>query len=134
MENKICGKCQLSLPTNQFSYFFEKHRNKWRYASYCRSCQKQNAKKHYETNREKYIAMNRNWQQNNRQRQIEIVSQWQKKERDNLTNAYMCKLLTASNISKEFANQYPEVIEARRLQLKLKRKLKQLKNGTQQIK
>ena len=52
MESKICGKCQLSLPTNQFAYFFEKHRNKWRYASYCRSCQKQNAKKHYEDNRE----------------------------------------------------------------------------------
>ena len=95
--------------------------------------QKQNAKKHYDTNRQKYIAMNQNWQQNNRQRQIEFVKKWQKKEIDNLTNAYMCKLLNASNISKEFANQYPEVIEARRLQLKLKRKLKQLKNGTQQI-
>lgn len=134
MESKICGKCQLSLPTNQFAYFFEKNRNKWRYASYCRSCQKQNAKKHYEANREKCIAINRIWQRNNRKRQIEIVSQWQKKERDNLTNAYMWKLLNASNISKDFANQYPEVVEARRLQLKLKRKIKQLKNGTQQIK
>lgn len=134
MESKICGKCQLSLPTDKFIFFFEKNRNKWRYASYCKSCQKQNSKKHYEANREKYIEMNRNWQQNNRQRQIELASKWQKKERDNLTNAYMWKLLNASNISKEFANQYPEVVEARRLQLKLKRKIKQLKNGTQQIK
>lgn len=137
MESKICGKCQLYLPTNQFSYFFEKHRNKWRYASYCRSCQKQNARIHYEANREKYIAMTRIWQQNNdqnKQRRIEIVSRWQKKQRENLTNAYMWKLLNASNISKEFANKHPEIIEARRLQLKLKRKLKQLKNGTQQIK
>ena len=134
MESKICGKCKLSLPTNQFSYFFEKHRNKWRYASYCRSCQKQNARKHYEANREKCIAMNRIWQNNNKERHSQIVFKYQKKERDTINNTYVWKLLNASNISKEFANQNPEIIEARRLQLKLKRKLKQLKNGTQQIK
>lgn len=74
--------------------------------------------------------MNRIWQNNNKEKHSQIVFKYQKKERDTINNTYVWKLLNASNISKEFANKHPEIIEARRLQLKLKRKIKQLKNGT----
>jgi len=47
---------------------------------------------------------------------------------------YVLKLLNQSNVSEEFIQTNPEVIQARRLQLKIKRKIKELKNGTKQIK
>ena len=133
MKTKVCGRCKVSLPTENFIYFFEKNRNKWRYASYCKSCQKQNAKKHYNNNKEKYIDLANKWQINNREKRNQITGEYQKRVRANLTNSYITKLLDASEISREFVNKNPEVIEARRLQVKINRKLKQLKNGTQQI-
>lgn len=134
METKVCGKCKVLLPTENFIYFFEKNRNKWRYASYCKSCQKQNAKKHYNSNKEKYIDLANKWQINNREKRNQITGEYQKRVRANLTNSYITKLLDASEISREFVSKNPEVIEARRLQVKINRKLKQLKNGTKQIK
>lgn len=133
METKVCGRCKVLLPTENFIYFFEKNRNKWRYASYCKSCQKQNAKKHYNSNKEKYIDLANKWQINNREKRNQIIGEYQKRVRANLTNSYITKLLDASEISREFVSKNPEVIEARRLQVKINRKLKQLKNGTQQI-
>lgn len=134
METKVCGKCKVLLPTDNFIYFFEKNRNKWRYASYCKSCQKQNAKKHYNGNKEKYIDLANKWQINNQEKRNKICVEYQKRIRANLTNSYITKLLDASEISREFVSKNPEVIEARRLQVKINRKLKQLKNGTKQIK
>lgn len=134
MKTKVCGKCKVLLPTENFIYFFEKNRNKWRYASYCKSCQKQNAKKHYNGNKEKYIDLANKWQINNQEKRNKICVEYQKRIRANLTNSYITKLLDASEISKEFVSKNPEVIEARRLQVKINRKLKQLKNGTKQIK
>jgi hypothetical protein len=133
MESKICGKCKVLLPTENFIYFFEKNRNKWRYASYCKSCQKQNAKKHYNGNKEKYIDLANKWQINNLEKRNQIAGEYQKRVRANLTNSYITKLLDASEISREFVSKNPEVIEVRRLQVKINRKLKQLKNGTKQV-
>lgn len=134
METKVCGKCKVLLPTENFIYFFEKNRNKWRYASYCKSCQKQNAKKHYNSNKEKYIDLANKWQINNQEKHNKICVEYQKRIRENLTNSYITKLLNASEISREFVSKNLEVIEARRLQVKINRKLKQLKNGKKQIK
>jgi hypothetical protein len=133
MESKVCGKCKVLLPTDNFIYFFEKSRNKWRYASYCKSCQKQNAKKHYRDNQEKYIDLANKWQINNQEKHNQICCKYQKRVRAKLTNSYIIKLLDASEISREFINKNHEVIESRRLQVKIKRKIKELKNGTQQI-
>lgn len=134
MESKICAKCKVLLSTDNFIYFFEKNRNKWRYASYCKSCQKENAKKHYNNHKEKYIDLANKWQINNQEKHNQICIEYQKKIRTNLTNSYITKLLDASEISRGFVSKNPEIIEVRRLQVKINRKLKQLKNGTQQIK
>jgi uncharacterized membrane protein YgaE (UPF0421/DUF939 family) len=133
MESKICGKCKVLLPTNNFIYFFEKSRKKWRYASYCKSCQKENAKKHYRDNQEKYIDLANKWQINNQEKHNQICCEYQKRVRSKLTNSYITKLLDASEISREFITKNPEIIESRRLQVKIKRKIKELKNGTQQV-
>jgi len=130
MESKVCGKCKVLLPTDNFIYFFEKSRNKWRYASYCKSCQKQNAKKHYINNQEKCIDITRKWKMNNKEKCEKYLLDIKNKVPD----WYVLKLLNQSNVSEEFIQTNPEVIQARRLQLKIKRKIKELKNGTKQIK
>ena len=130
MESKVCGKCKVLLPTDNFIYFFEKSRNKWRYASYCKSCQKQNAKKHYINNQKKCIDTTRKWKMNNKEKCEKYLLDIKNK----VPNWYVLKLLNQSNVSEEFIQTNPEVIEARRLQLKIKRKIKELKNGTKQIK
>lgn len=130
MESKVCGKCKVLLLTDNFIYFFEKSRNKWRYASYCKSCQKQNAKKHYINNQEKCIDTTRKWKLNNKEKCEKYLLDIKNKVPD----WYVLKLLNQSNVSEEFIQTNPEVIQARRLQLKIKRKIKELKNGTKQIK
>lgn len=130
MESKVCGKCKVLLPTDNFIYFFEKSRNKWRYSSYCKSCQKQNAKKHYRDNQEKCIDTTRKWKMNNKEKCEKYLLDIKNKVPD----WYVVKLLNQSNVSEEFIQTNPEVIQARRLQLKIKRKIKELKNGTKQIK
>lgn len=55
---KQCGRCGRELPLDEFAW---KSREAGTKQSYCRSCQAEYRREHYEDNRNRYVAKARRW-------------------------------------------------------------------------
>jgi len=134
MNTKICNKCQISQPLDNFSHFFEKQRNRFRISTHCKSCAALNTKKYYYANREKCIENAKRWKLNNFEYIKKVKKEINIRYVNDLHITYVMQCLRRGKLSDDFINKNPQVIETKRLQIKLTRKLKELKNGTKQIK
>lgn len=132
METKKCPKCGFDLDVVFFHTYFSKSRNKYRIANYCKSCSNKvsnvNAKKNYKENRKKKLEYAANYRQKNK---VEISRKrnfYRRKHRANLQDCYVRELLVDKhNFSIEMLNENPELVENRRLIIRIKRKLKTIK-------
>lgn len=132
MLTKVCPKCGFELDIGCFHTYFSKPRNKYRVANYCKECSKKvsnvNAKRNYKENRKKKLEYAANYRETNKDKISRNRNFYRRKHRANLKDCYVRELLvTRHNFSLEMLNENPELVENRRLIIKIKRKLKTIK-------
>ena len=83
------------------------------------------AKENYILNKDKKLLYAKKYRTENKQEIKSNRPKYKKKQRAELQNCYVRELLVTKNgISKELITENPEMIETKRLQLKIKRKIK----------
>ena len=134
--HKICPICKENKEVKEFAIYFSKSRNKHRISNYCKPCGRKEAKpraiKNYKDNLELRKQYAKDYRANpEKKEKLKLVSQKFKiKYREELQDCYVRDRLTQENkIPNYVAKELPEIVETKRLQIKIKRKLKNLKNG-----
>lgn len=132
MERKKCPICMLELDVGCFHTYFSKSRNKYRIANYCKECSKRvskvNASKNYKENRKKKLEYAANYREANKEKISRKRNFYRRKHRANLQDCYVRELLVDKhNFTIEMLNENPELVENRRLIIRIKRKLKTIK-------
>ena len=131
---KRCPICKIEKDLSEFDRYFSKTRNKFRVGNYCKECRKVEslkvAKGHYKKNREAKKKYAKKYRKENTDKVKENKRKYLGKKSRELQNSYIKDLLKSSpKIPNEFINDNPEIIETKRLQLKIKRRLKNLKHA-----
>ena len=136
ISSKVCPICKIEKDLSNFGKYFSKERQKYRVQNYCKSCEKSEKKKrsaeYYEVNKEARKQYQKEYRANpNNKEKLKAVSQKFKiKYREELQDCYVRDRLTQDNkIPNYVSRELPEIVEAKRLQIKIKRKIKSLKNG-----
>ncbi|SHE58057.1 hypothetical protein [Dysgonomonas macrotermitis] len=136
METKRCPICLQTKNITEYYSYYSKSRAKNRISNYCKPCGKSSslirAKRHYQNNIEEKKIYAKAYQANPENR--EKVKRWRTdakiRHRKNLQNCYVRELLrTRNNLTNADIESIPEIVETKRLQVKIKRKLKSLRNG-----
>ena len=129
---KICPICNIEKPLEEYHKYFSKERQKYRIASYCKvcSCQvsKKNAIKNYYENKSKKLEYAKKYREENKERIKAKRPYYKKKQIEECQNCYIRELLVSKNkIQKDFITENPEILETKRLMLKIKRIIKKPK-------
>ena len=132
MENKTCPICKIEKPLEEYHKYFSKERQKYRIANYCKPCSRvvsnKNAKKNYKENKPKKLEYAKKYRQENRDQIKAKRPYYKKKQIEECQNCYVKELLIHKNgYKKEFINSNPDLLETKRLSLKIKRKIKSFK-------
>lgn len=132
MKNKVCPICKNEKPLEEYHKYFSKERQKYRLANYCKSCSrevsKKNATKNYYENKPKKLEYAKKYREENKERIKAKRPYYKKKQIEECQNCYVRELLVSKNkIEKGLISENPEILETKRLSLKIKRKLKELK-------
>jgi hypothetical protein len=88
-----------------------------------------NAKKWATENKEKDLLNHRKWVNNNRQKVLKSNQKCHKRMRDELEDTYVKGLLTNHNSILKFKHLPQSLIEAKRLEIQMKRHIKETQNG-----
>jgi hypothetical protein len=136
ISSKVCPLCKIEKDLTNFGKYFSKERQKYRIQNYCKSCEKEEKKKrsaiYYQENKEERKQYQKQHRANPKNKEkLKAVSQkLKKKYREELKDCYVRDRLTQDNkIPNYVSRELPEIVEAKRLQIKIKRKLKSLNNG-----
>lgn len=134
MKSKICPICKVEKPVEEYHKYFSKERQKYRVANYCKVCSREvsnkNAKKNYNENKPKKLEYAKKYREENKERIKAKRPYYKKKQIEECQNCYIRELLiTKNNVQKGLTYEKPEILETKRLSLKIKRKIKNLKNG-----
>lgn len=121
---------------DDFDTYFSKQRNKYRPQSYCMDCQpteaRRRANEYYEKNREekKQYAKDYRRKPENREKLKEHSRNFKIKYRDELKDCYVRDRLHQENeVPTDISRAQPELVETKRLQIQINRKIKELRNG-----
>ncbi len=141
---KICSKCKKE---KEFFDFHLNKRNRDGYASECKPCCSEQLKQYYLKNKEKLKVNTANYQKCNPEKTSKynknkrnknplkykiMLSNWLKKESDNLSDHYIKILIVHQCPGLSYKDvQCKDLIESKRLQIKLERIIKDFKNGKQ---
>lgn len=136
ISSKVCPICKIEKDLSNFGKYFSKERQKYRVQNYCKSCEKSEKKRrsseYYEANKEARKQYQKEHRANPKNKEkLKAVSQKFKiKYREELQDCYVRDRLTQDNkIPNYVSKELPEIVEAKRLQIKIKRKIKLLNNG-----
>lgn len=136
ISSKVCPICKTEKDLSNFGKYFSKERQKYRIQNYCKSCEKSEKKRssaeYYEANKEARKQYQKEYRANPKNKEkLKAVSQKFKiKYREELQDCYVRDRLTQDNkIPNYVSRELPEIVEAKRLQIKIKRKIKTLQNG-----
>ena len=134
--HKVCPICKENKKVEEYPTYFSKARNKHRIGNYCKPCGRKEAKpraiKNYHENQEKRKQYAKDYRANpdNKEKRRKLEIHFKKKYREELQDCYVRDVLaTRYDIPTEVSRGIPEIVEAKRLQIKIRRKLKNLKNG-----
>ncbi len=134
--HKVCPVCKENKEVKEFATYFSKCRNKYRISNYCKPCGRKEAKpratKNYKDNVElrKQYAKDYRANPENKEKRKKLEIYFKKKYREELQDCYVRDVLaTRYNIPTQISKELPEIVETKRLQIKIRRKLKILKNG-----
>jgi hypothetical protein len=133
MEVKMCFQCNLNKTIDNYTHYFVKKRNKWRYSSYCKECACLRTRIYHKKNKVSIFQKKKEREAKN----PELTKIRRKIIADRYTNEckefYLITLLVKSGIDKQIVIENPELLQTKKLLLMTKRKLKTLKNGKKQI-
>lgn len=136
ISSKVCPICKTEKDLSNFGKYFSKERQKHRVQNYCKSCEKSEKKRrsaeYYEANKEarKQYQKEHRANPNNKEKLKAISQKFKIKYREELQDCYVRGRLTQDNKIPNYVSRgLPEIVEAKRLQIKIKRKLKSLNNG-----
>lgn len=134
--HKVCPICKENKKVEEYPTYFSKPRNKHRIGNYCKPCGRKEAKpraiKNYQENQEKRKHYAKDYRANpdNKEKRRKLEIHFKKKYREELQDCYVRDVLaTRYDIPTEVLREIPEIVETKRLQIKIRRKLKNLKNG-----
>lgn len=133
---KLCPKCCQIKPIAEYHVYFSKPRNKHRISNYCKPCGRKDANKrakvHFENNKEAKLQYAKDYRSApvNKDKLKAISQRFKAQYRQELKDCYVRDVLrTRNGIPTEISTANPELVEARRLQIKIRRQLNKLKNG-----
>jgi hypothetical protein len=133
MKVKMCFQCNLNKTIDNYTHYFVKERNKWRYSSYCKECACLRTRIYHKKNKVSIFQKKKEREAKN----PELTKIRRKIIADRYTNEckefYLITLLVKSGIDKQIVIENPELLQTKKLLLMTKRKLKTLKNGKKQI-
>ena len=136
MNTKICPICRIEKDIGEYHSYYSKERNKLRVGNYCKACARIEAniraKIHYENNKESKLQYSRDYRADSKNKdKLKILStHFKQKYRDELKDCYVRDRLNMDNrIPTSFSLEHPEIVETKRLQIKIRRKIKSLKDG-----
>lgn len=130
--NNICFECEAKRT--------KERRERIKHTPEYKEYHRVNSMEYYRRNREKVLARERNRKSNPKHKQYmrdyikrnyKVIKEqqavrgkkWQEYQRDNITDAYCIGLIRSQNGGKAKCNITPEMIEQKRIQIKIKRKL-----------
>lgn len=136
MTHKICPICGNRKPVSEFGFYYSKERQKHRVQNYCKECEKtekkQRSKIYYENNTEKRKQYAKDYRANpaNDAQRKGLEQHFKNKYREELQDCYVRDLLNQKcGIPNHVSKELPEIVAAKRLQIKIKRKIKTLKDA-----
>lgn len=136
MKFKICPICKHLKSIDEYHSYYSKERQKYRIGNYCKLCARENsntrAKIHYQKNKErkKQYAKDYRSKEENKEKLSILSRKFKIKYREELQDCYVRDRLNQdNNIPVRVSTSIPEIVETKRLQIKIRRKLKSLKNG-----
>lgn len=128
---KRCPVCGCDLPLSEFPSYFSKERNRARVGNYCKPCGRSKSKaraiEHYKKNAEfkKEYAKFYRANTSNKEKIKNKAVKFKKQYREELKDCYVRdQLVQKYGYNNDYLIENPEIIETYRMQLKIKRKLK----------
>lgn len=133
---KYCPICKEHKSVSEFNTYYSNARKKRMVQSRCKICAKIDSRRranlYYAKNREKRKQYARDYKANpaNSEKIKKLEAHFRKVYCEELHDCYIRGMLSRQfGIPFEVSKDMPEIIEAKRLQIKIKRKIKTLKNG-----
>jgi aminopeptidase N len=134
--SKICPICKENKPLSEYDHYFSKERNKLRPQNYCKVCQVLEKRKrsaaYFQKNKEQRLNYAKQYRKNpeNKEKLNVLRQKFKKKYREILKDCYVKDLLKQrGKVTEVHLKELPEIIETKRLQIKIKRKLKEIRDG-----
>ena len=134
--HKVCPICKENKEVKEYHQYFSKSRNKYRIGNYCKPCARINSnirvKKYFEDNREARLQYAKDYRANpdNNEKRAILAKKFKSKYREELQDCYVRDRLTQEEgVPNWMSRQNEELVEVKRLKIKIKRKIKSLKNG-----
>lgn len=134
--HKVCPICKLKKKVEEYHQYFSKERQKYRIGNYCKICARENSKVrvkiYFEENKEERLQYARNYRANpnNKEKLQKLSQRFKQKYREELQDCYVRDVLNQKDkVPNYVSRELPEIVEAKRLQIKIKRQLKNLQNG-----
>jgi hypothetical protein len=137
MTVKTCPICKASKPISEFNQYFSKERQKFRCQNYCKVCERTEKKRrsaeYFEKNKAERLEYAKQYRADPANKdKLRLVSQKFKiKYRQELKDCYVRdQLVQRVGFANADLHEHPEIVEAKRTQLLINRKIKQ--HGTEQ--
>ena len=125
---RVCKKCGVEKPEEAF---LVNHRTAGLpdIDQPCHECKRENRRLYYQKNRNKAYIQNVESRNRNRYRYNEARNNRQSRLVRDLSDEYIKNLLCNDGMKSEVLKIYPELIENRRMQIKVKRLLKSIRDA-----
>lgn len=139
MTTKTCPICKTAKSVEDFNQYYSKERQKFRCQNYCKLCEKVEKKRrsveYFQRHKEKRLQYAKDYRADPKNTdKLKIISQkFKVKYREVLKDCYVRDTLVQRvGFSNADLHLHPEIVEAKRTQLLINRKIKSITNGTEQ--
>jgi CRISPR/Cas system-associated endonuclease/helicase Cas3 len=126
---KKCPLCGHIKPIEEFDQYFSKERQKHRIQSRCRPCMLKSAKERnkarYWENPEPKKQYAKEYREKNWEKVKEVAKIIRREYRAEVHNVYVREQLRQSGFTTQDLNENPEIVQVKKMQILLQRKLKQ---------
>ena len=135
-KSKVCPICKIEKDVAEFGKYFSKIRQKYRAQNYCKMCERPEKKRrsaeYYKENKDARKQYQKKYRSDpsNKEKLKLTAQKFKLKYRDELKDCYVRDRLAQSDkIPTSVSRDLPEIVETKRLQIKIIRKIKKIQNG-----
>lgn len=130
MKTKTCPLCKEEKPLSEYDTYFSKPRNKRRPQNYCRVCspaeKRRRSREYYKRNKNKRLEYAKKYRNENKDKLRIQKRKFKRKYVKELHSTYVSEQAAqVLKIPQRIISQQPEMVEAYKNILKLKRKMKE---------